>query len=109
MQKFKGKIIAISEVEKGNSSKGKEWQKITFLVEELTGKYPQKAAFVLFGEDKVSGFKQKVDDIVEVDYNISSNEYKGKFYTSLNAWRVEANNVGGVQQELIPTDDLPFC
>jgi Domain of unknown function (DUF3127) len=118
MQTFIGKIINISEIESGTSSTGKSWKKINFLVEEMNVQYPQKAAFVVFGDQKVNEFstQNKVDDIVKVHYNINSREFNGKFYTNLDSWKIEKNTNQPInstksnQISLISEsqDDMPF-
>jgi hypothetical protein len=66
-------------------------------------------------QDKVDDFLKynKVGVSVDVDFNVRGNEYKGKHYVSLSAWKVfksEANKPAtdiGVPAEEI-TEDLPF-
>jgi hypothetical protein len=44
----------------------------------------------LFGDEKVENFNKynKVGDSVKVDFNVSTNEWQGKYFTSLQAWKV---------------------
>ena len=103
--KIKGTIKQINEVVKGTTKDGNEWQKVTFVVannEGYQGK-EQIFAFDIFGEEKVSKFKQynKVGKAVEVSFNIRTNEHRGKFYTFLDAWSVYSEKKDEKQ-------DLPF-
>lgn len=90
------------------------FQKVNFVVTTLDDKYPQDISFDIM-KDKVDDFIKynKVGTLVDVDFNITGNEYKGKYYNNLSAWKVfksEANKPAtdiGVPAEEI-TDDLPF-
>lgn len=92
-QKFKGRILMIGEVQSGiASTTGKQWKKVSFMVEEQGKQFPQKVAFTVFGEEKVNSFLQyrKPGDEVEVSYNFEAREYNGKFYTDVMAWKTWA-------------------
>ena len=110
---IKGVIKKMLPVESGTAkSSGNEWKKQSFVVannEGYEGK-EQIFCFEVFGADKVENISKynKEGDLVEVSFNISTNEYNGKYYTSLQSWRVE--KIQGTHSE--PTkegdDDLPF-
>ena len=57
---------------------------------------------------------QKVNDNVEVSFNVRGNEYKEKFYVSLSAWKVFKAGDKAPNPELNNSDDsendsgLPF-
>jgi hypothetical protein len=68
----------------------------------------------VFGDEKVQNLTkyQNVGDTVTVEFNVNCNEYNGKYYTTLSAWKIskEANNAPepeplGVESE---NPDLPF-
>ena len=112
--KVTGTITKVLEVEQGTSKAGKEWQKLSFILDTKT-EYNNIYCFEMFGEEKVNQFNQynKVGDEVEVSFNVSTNEWKDKYFTSLSAWKVfKARDeephpqpvVGGEQE----SDDLPF-
>jgi hypothetical protein len=83
--KFNGKITNILEVIEVGANK-----KVEFVVTEIEVQYPQAVKFGIFGTDKVDKFLQynKVDQIVEVLFNFKTNDYQGKYFTSIDAWRV---------------------
>jgi hypothetical protein len=83
--KFNGKITNILELIEVGANK-----KIEFVVTEIEGQYPQAVKFGIFGTDKVDKFLQcnKVDQEVEVLFNFKTNEWQGKYFTSIDAWRV---------------------
>lgn len=88
MSKLKGVITNISEVfELGN------YKKLYVHVKENEGEYPQSALFEVFGESKVDNVLKynQVGDLVEVDYNLKTNESKkepGVFFTTVQAWKI---------------------
>lgn len=90
--KEQGTIKTILPVESGASKDGNEWKKVVFTIANNGGYQgaEQIFAFEIFGAEKVDKFLQynKVGDMVDVDFNIKTNEWKGKYYTSLQAWKV---------------------
>ena len=87
--KVQGKITQVLEVQSGTSAQGKEWKKMSFLV-QTDDEYNNLYCFDLFGEEKDDNFNKynKVGSIVDVDFNVKTNEWKGKYFTSLDAWKV---------------------
>lgn len=116
--KEQGKIKTILPVESGTSKDGKEWKKVVFVIANNGGYEGREQifAFEIFGAEKVNKFLQfnKVGDTVDVGFNITTNEYKGKYYTSLGAWKVfkaGVNTPQGSQTNQAPqtsADDLDF-
>tara|TARA_R110000751_G_scaffold292982_1_gene400422 strand:+ start:453 stop:803 length:351 start_codon:yes stop_codon:yes gene_type:complete len=112
--KLTGTIKTILPVQSGTAKSGNDWQKQTFVITNNDG-YEGKEqifAFEVFGADKVENLTKynKVGDNVEVSFNISTNEWKDKYFTGLQAWKIE--KVGATteapKQELDKGDDLPF-
>ena len=84
--------------------------------------YPQDVKFELYKEkcDAVNAFK--VDDEVTVHFNVRGNEYNGRYYVNLNAWKIDGfsssdQGMGGQVAETVQdspfdtvdeADDLPF-
>ena len=110
--KLQGKITKILEVESGTSKAGKPWQKQTFVID--TGdQYDNVIAFEVFGDEKVDNLTKynKIGDEVSVEFNIKCNEWKDRYFTSLQSWRIdkvkeEVEQVTTVESE--PQSDLPF-
>ena len=104
-----GKIKQIGEKQTFESG----FQKVEFVITTNDEKYPQDIKFDIT-QDKVDDFLKynKVGKDVDVSFNIRGNEYKGKHYVSLNAWKVfksgEAATDIGVPTEELATTDLPF-
>jgi hypothetical protein len=84
-----GKITKILDKQNGTSKDGKEWVKQQFILDN-NEKYNNIFCFEVFGEEKVENFNKfnKVGNDVKIEFNVSTNEYKGKYYTSLSAWSV---------------------
>lgn len=78
-----GIIKAVSPKETINDKLTKQ----TLLV-ETQDKYPQVIP-VDFYNDKIPAVNQ--GDNVKVQVNLRSREYKGKYYVSLNGWKVATN------------------
>jgi hypothetical protein len=116
--KITGSIKKFLPVESGVSkASGKEWQKQNFIVANNDG-YEGKEqifCFEVFGEEKVSNLTkfQKEGDSVKVSFNIGTNEWNGKYFTSLSAWRIEKSDAETVPSQPQPVvgveaGDLPF-
>ena len=109
-----GTIKKIADVIKGESkATGKEWQKVEFVISNNDGYEgaEQIFAFEIFGAEKVEKFLHynKTGKVVDVSFNIKTNEYKGKYYTSLQAWKVFGSEAGETVEELADEPgDLPF-
>lgn len=123
-----GKIIQILPSTTGTSKAGKDWVKQEFIVETQEA-YPKKICIGLMGEKVQELKKYATGNEVKVSLNIESREYQGKWYTNINAWRIEPGSASGApagpsgnndenfssQETAEPgysqessTDDLPF-
>ena len=91
--KVTGKIIEILPTESGTSKAGKDWKKLTFAI-DTNEQYNNIIAFELFGDEKVENFLKynKIGRTVEVEYNLSSNKWKEKYFTSASAWKISKAN-----------------
>ena len=89
---IKGVIEKVLPLQKGTTKDGKEWQKQNFVVANNEGYEGKKQIFCfeIFGEEKAQNFNKfnKVGDSVKVEFNILTNEWEGKYYTSLQSWKI---------------------
>ena len=112
MSSIKGKVHAILAEQKGTSANGKDWAKIDFVIEEVEGQYPKKVSFTCMGDKILPVVKSlSVGQLVEVHYNLDAREYNGKWFTNINAWRIDKNSEGITNKvEAVPVaeSDLPF-
>lgn len=117
-----GKLKTLLPAVGGTSKAGKEWKKQEFIVSNNEG-YEGKEqifCFEVFGEEKVENLTKfnKVGDLVTVSFNINTNEWNDKYFTSLSAWLIKKVESSG---EVPPVpifepagelnednDDLPF-
>jgi len=111
--KVSGKIVKFEDVQTGTSKAGKEWAKQTFIID--TGEeYNNIIAFEVFGEDKVENLSKynKPNDKVSVEFNIQCNEWKGRYFTSLQAWRINKEEANQEKKEEYSDEEegtgLPF-
>ena len=109
--KVTGKIENILQTQTGTTKAGKEWKKTSFVV-KTNDEYNNLYCFDVFGEEKVDKFLQynSKGDIVDVDFNVKTNEWKGKYFTSLDAWKVfKADNSKQKEEVAVEQEgDLPF-
>jgi len=84
-----GKITKILDLQTGTTQAGAEWKKQSFIL-ETKEQYNNVYCFEIFGEEKVDNFLKfnKVGAEVKVDFNVGCNEWKGKYFTTLSAWKV---------------------
>lgn len=75
-----------------------------FVVTTPDAKYPQDIIFQATN-DKIAILDSiGVGQEVEVSYNLRGREFNGRYYNTLDAWRVEATGVKPQAEQ----DDLPF-
>ncbi len=88
---LEGTIKVIEDVQTFASG----FSKREFVVEVEDGKFPQSIKFECVKEKAslVDGFS--VGDPVKVFFDIRGNEYKGRYYVNLNAWKLERPGGGG--------------
>lgn len=85
-----GIIERVLEPQTGVSkSTGKNWVKQDFLLQYNTGNFTKHVCFSVIGEERLQKFALKQGEFVSVFINIDSREYNGRFYNTIDAWRVE--------------------
>jgi len=80
-----GTVHLINEIQTFDSG----FTKREFVVEVMDGKFPQMLKFECL-KDKTSlldGLNK--GEAVKVNFDIRGNEYNGRFYVNLNAWKIE--------------------
>jgi hypothetical protein len=89
--KIEGQIIKHGIAETGVSGQsGNTWTKQTVEIMQ-GGTYPKMAAVTFFGDEKISKMLSfPIGSMVSIDVNIDSREYNGRYYTNLDAWKIEA-------------------
>jgi hypothetical protein len=84
-----GKVFRILNEQKGTSAGGKDWIKQDFVI-ETEDQYPKKIAITAMGDKIVPSVKGlKLGQLVTVHINIESREYQDKWFSNVNAWRID--------------------
>ena len=110
----KGRLTQKLEVEKGTSKAGKDWQKQSIVIDN-GDQFNPNICISFFGEDKIKmlkGFKEGQE--IEVNINLSSREFNGKWYHSIDGWKISAGfdseevSKGNINKKQDEPDSLPF-
>jgi hypothetical protein len=83
-----GKIIAVLPEQGGTSKSGNEWKKQEYVLETFE-QYAKRVCFQIFGADRIEQAAIKMGEDVTVSFDIESREYQGRWFTNINAWKVE--------------------
>lgn len=83
-----GRIIAVLPEQGGISKAGNEWKKQEYVL-ETHDQYPKKVCFQIFGADRIAQAAIQPGEELTVSFDIDSREYQGRWYTSINAWKVD--------------------
>lgn len=75
-------------------AKTNTFQARDFVIEVADGNYPQMVKFQLV-QDRCSLIDDYNEgDQIKVHFDLRGREWNGKYFTNLNAWRIEAVSVG---------------
>jgi len=92
---FTGKITAILAEEQVSD----KLKKASVILEETTGKYPNSLA-VDFLNDKIMDLDHvTVGDVVTITLNSKCREHNGRWYNSINAWKVTSKGGGAPKSQ----------
>lgn len=99
---IKGTVKQVLAVQSGESANG-GWQKQEFII-ETEGQYPKQVCIGLWG-DKVNTVQ--VGSVVNVEVNVESREYNGRWYTEVKAWKVDVVSGASQPQVNAPQSTAP--
>lgn len=101
--RVEGKIIYIWE----EQSVGQSWvRKKTFVIEEDTDKEYKGSMAIDLIKDRVDMINEfKIWDFVKVQLNFRANEYNGKYYNWITAWKIDKADGSSSSSDW---EDLPF-
>lgn len=89
---LEGKVIAALPAKSGISkTSGNAWKSQEYVI-ETADTYPHKCCFNVWGEDKINQFNIKVGETINVSFDIDAHEYQGRWFNSIQAWKVERVN-----------------
>ena len=86
MYKLRGKIIDKKTETIENKKGGDPYEKMYITILESETDFEHKYQFEIFGKDKIAVHdrKIKIDRYATIEFYIKSNEWKGKFFNTLN-------------------------
>lgn len=85
--KLKGKLILKSEPRQISD----KFRVMDFVIETLDEKYPQKIQLQILNDRIAEMDKYSLGEELEVSFDIRGREYNGKYYNTLNAYKVESS------------------
>jgi hypothetical protein len=88
-----GKIIAVLAEQGGTSKNGNEWKKQEYVL-ETHDQFSRKVCFQIFGADRIAQAAIQLGEEVTVSVDIESREYQGRWFTNINAWKVDRTASG---------------
>jgi len=118
---LKGKIVSTLPLQSGEGKNG-TWRKQEYIIETIDSKYPKKVCVAVWG-DKIDQFGLQDGQDVTASIEVESREFNGKWYTNVQAWKVEKDQTNAAVNQEVPhenappeflensgeaTDDLPF-
>ena len=101
-----GKVVKIFDIE----SKTDSFQARDFVIESANDRYPQMIKFQLT-QDRCSIVDNcKEGDELKVYFDLRGREWNGKYFTNLNAWKVEqisSNQAASIPDSPVSQGDFP--
>ena len=86
--KVKGSLVKKLQIVKGKKG-NKNWIKQEFLI-NTGNEYTPEICIQLFGQDKVDLLKPfEAGQEIEVSINVHSKHYRGRYYHSVDGWKIE--------------------
>ena len=90
----KGTISHMSEITSGTSTSGRDWARITIMI-DIPGYHGaiSKLSFQV-GTDRISDVQEfKVGDKVEIGWSIYAREYNGRWYNNVDLVNIKSQGV----------------
>ena len=85
--KLKGKLIVKSEPRQISE----KFRVMDFVIETQDEKYPQSIQFQILNDRIAEMDKYSIGEELEVSFDVRGREYSGKYYNSLNAYKIESS------------------
>ena len=117
----KGTISYMSEITSGTSTSGRDWARMTIMIDILGYKGSISKLSFQVGTDRISDVQEfKVGDKVEIGWSIYAREYNGRWYNNVDLVNIKsadaqksvsipAKEENAPASELEPQEgDLPF-
>ena len=103
--KITGKLTKVLKKQTGVSKTGKEWQKQSFIL-DTGADFNNEICIDCFGDkiELIQNLREGAN--IEVKINLSSKEFKGRYYHNVSAWEINLQD-GFVDQD-VESDEMPF-
>lgn len=95
------KLIELLPVQTGTSQKG-DWSKQDIIV-ETEEQYPRKICISIWG-DKIDPDQLVIGNLLQININIESREFNGRWYTDVRAWKIEVVSTNSIPKNDLSTD-----
>jgi hypothetical protein len=95
------KLSQILPLQTGTGKNG-EWKKQDIIV-ETPGQYPKKVCVSVWG-DKIDSSQLVIGNTLQIDFDVESREYNGRWYTDVKAWKIAKAGSGQEDQSPNFTD-----
>lgn len=94
-----GTIVRVLPMQSGTKRDGGEWQKQDYLLSVEGERYDNKVCFQIFGAERIARMNIQENERIRVHLEIRANEHNGKFYNSIDCWKVDRNSDQQQQQQ----------
>ena len=90
----KGTISHMSEITSGTSTSGRDWARMTIMIDILGYKGSISKLSFQVGTDRISDVQEfKVGDKVEIGWSIYAREYNGRWYNNVDLVNIKSQEV----------------
>lgn len=109
---IEGVVFKVLPVQSGKSARG-EWQKREVVFDLQDNVKNRKVCVAFFGDRAADVENLKEGDKAKVSIDIESREYNGRWYTNVNAWRIQTLDATATPAESKPiqkksAEEAPF-
>ena len=87
--KIVGTIEKLMPISKGVSAAGREWVKQDIVMSMANGQFVKHFTAAVMGQERIDNFKLRVGDNIVAYLDVDAKEYNGRWYNSINIWKVE--------------------
>lgn len=81
-----GKVIEIGETQSGEN-----WKRAHLVVNTISDKYPKDVFISVWGDTINQLERIRINDHVVIKFNVSSRKHEDRWYTELQAWRIDVD------------------
>lgn len=102
-----GTIIKVCDKQTGTSQRtGNAWVMQDYVI-ETEERHPMSICFTVSGEEKITKFNLQEGRSYTVFFDSHAEEYNGRYYNRITAWKVEPVGAAQQQQAAQPVTNAP--